>query len=76
MLPGVLGGDGNGEVRGAVVRFERGQVGFVVFAMNFDGTDFHCIQKLIGYQVRDIIGVRVKSSSSDRQRWCSLQGLC
>jgi hypothetical protein len=70
LLPGFSGGVGGGEVRG-----RGGQVCFVVFAWSFDGTDYHRIKKLMGYQVRDIIAIRVRASFSDRLHWCGLKGL-
>ncbi len=57
-----------------MVRFERGDVLFLDFAGNFDGTANHPMKKLIRSQVPDIIQPRVMAILSDRLHWCGLQG--
>jgi hypothetical protein len=59
----------------SVIRFEDGDVLFFDCAWNFDGTAYHPIKKLLGSQVLDIIGVRVRTWLSDRLLSCGLQGL-
>jgi hypothetical protein len=75
MLPGVLGGDGGGEVRGvSVVGFERGNLLFLDCAWNFDETAYHSTKFLIGLHVADIIGPQLHFGLSDWLQWCRQQG--
>ena len=55
--------------------FERGEVLSPDFGGVFGETACHSTKKLIGSQVRDIIGVRVEANLCDRLHWCGLLGV-